>query len=473
MYLPTVLFQAGTSKVQQIVDALNLAIDKGQLSPGSKLPSARVMTEHWGVSKFTLIEALDRLRGQDRITSSQGLGYFVASKTVPPARGTSLDLLPQDLHSILRRSLTGANGALRPGSGHLPENWLEPSAIRANLRQLSRSPALRLTGYGDPAGYLPLRQALQQKLFAQGLDVGIEQIITTANTVLALDMLLRLRLRPGDTVLLDTPCYFNFHANLALHGVSVVTLERTAQGLDLHALESLFAQHRPVLYLTTGLLHNPTGHSFTPGQAYGLLELAKRYGCAIIEDDLYGDLHPDPPPRLVALAGTEQVTYLSGFSKTLSANLRVSFVVATPQIAAELTQMKLMCGGITSEMLEQIACSMLNDGTYHKHRKRVVQGLQASGARVAGWLQGLGFTLSAPYTGGMFIWARLPAGLDAETLAQQGLACGLVLAPGILFGFDPELRNYMRFNVAHTDTPAVMVAVEVLLRGAKDSENRA
>ena len=473
MYLPTVLFQAGTSKVQQIVDALNLAIDQGQLSPGSKLPSARVMTEHWGVSKFTLIEALDRLRGQDRITSSQGLGYFVASKTVPPARGTSLDLLPQDLHSVLRRSLTGASGALRPGSGHLPENWLEPSAIRANVRQLSRSPALRLTGYGDPAGYLPLRQALQQKLFAQGLDVGIEQIITTANTVLALDMLLRLRLRPGDTVLLDTPCYFNFHANLALHGVSVVTLERTAQGLDLHALESLFAQHRPVLYLTTGLLHNPTGHSFTPGQAYGLLELAKRYGCAIIEDDLYGDLHPDPPPRLVALAGTEQVTYLSGFSKTLSANLRVSFVVATPQIAAELTQMKLMCGGITSEMLEQIACSMLNDGTYHKHRKRVVQGLQASGARVAGWLQGLGFTLSAPYTGGMFIWARLPAGLDAETLAQQGLACGLVLAPGILFGFDPELRNYMRFNVAHTDTPAVMVAVEVLLRGAKDSENRA
>ena len=466
MYLPTVLFQAGTSKVQQIVDALNLAIDQGQLSPGSKLPSARVMTEHWGVSKFTLIEALDRLRGQDRITSSQGLGYFVASKTVPPARGTSLDLLPQDLHSVLRRSLTGASGALRPGSGHLPENWLEPSAIRANVRQLSRSPALRLTGYGDPAGYLPLRQALQQKLFAQGLDVGIEQIITTANTVLALDMLLRLRLRPGDTVLLDTPCYFNFHANLALHGVSVVTLERTAQGLDLHALESLFAQHRPVLYLTTGLLHNPTGHSFTPGQAYGLLELAKRYGCAIIEDDLYGDLHPDPPPRLVALAGTEQVTYLSGFSKTLSANLRVSFVVATPQIAAELTQMKLMCGGITSEMLEQIVCSMLNDGTYHKHRKRVVQGLQASGARVAGWLQGLGFTLSAPYTGGMFIWARLPAGLDAETLAQQGLACGLVLAPGILFGFDPELRNYMRFNVAHTDTPEILSAIEALLTHA-------
>ena len=121
--------------------------------------------------------------------------------------------------------------------------------------------------------------------------------------------------------------------------------------------------------------------------------------------------------------------------------------------------MKLMCGGITSEMLEQVVCSMLNDGTYHKHRKRVVQGLQASGARVSSWLHGLGFTLGVPYTGGMFIWATLPAGLDAETLAQQGLACGLVLAPGILFGLDRHLRNCMRFNVAHTDTSAVMASV--------------
>ena len=463
MPIPTIVFQTGTSKVQQIVEALNQAIDQGRLSPGAKLPSAREMTEAWGVSKFTLIEALDRLRGQDRITSSQGLGYFVATRGPVAQRAAALDLLPQDLTSVLRRSLTGASGAMRPGSGHLPESWLEPSAMRNHLRQLSRSPDLRLTGYGDPAGYLPLRLALQQKLLGQGQDVAVEQIITTANTVQALDMLLRLRVRPGDTVLLDMPCYFNFHANLALHGARVMTLERTPQGLDLSALQELFEQHRPSLYLTTGLLHNPTGHSYSAAQAYGLLELAKRYDCHIIEDDLYGDWHPDPPPRLAALAGVEQVTYLSGFSKTLSANLRVSYVVTSPQVAANLTHLKLMCGGITSEMFEQILCSMLNDGTYHKHRKRVTQGLLASGARVARWLQTLGFTLSAPYTGGLYIWATLHAARDAETLARQGLAQDLVLAPGILFGFDPVLRHCMRFNVAHTDNPKVMAAVEALL----------
>jgi DNA-binding transcriptional MocR family regulator len=465
MHLPIVSFQPGLSKVQQIVDALSTAIDSGLLSPGSKLPSARVMTGHWGVSKFTLIEALDRLRGQGRITSSQGLGYFVATKAVQP-RVPGLDLLPQDLTSVLRRSLINASSALRPGGGHLPESWLETSAMGACVRKISRSPALQLASYGDPAGYLPLRLALQQKLSGHGIEVPVEQIITTANTVQGLDMLLRLRIRPGDTVLLDAPCYFNFHANLSLHGARIVTIDRSAQGLDLQALEQILIEQRPSLYVTTSLLHNPTGHSFSPAQAYGLLELAKRYNCHIIEDDLYGDLHPSPPPRLVALAGVQHVTYLSGFSKTLSANLRVSFVVAAPQVAANLTQMKLMCGGITAQMLEQVVAAMLNDGSYHKHRKRTVQGLQACGAKVGEWLQHLGFSLNTPYEGGLFMWATLPPGFDAQTLARQGLARGVVLAPGSLFGHDPALHRLLRFNVAHSDRPEVMAAVEALLANA-------
>ncbi|KOX65467.1 GntR family transcriptional regulator [Pseudomonas psychrophila] len=465
MHLPVVSFQPGLSKVQQIVDALSTAIDSGLLSPGSKLPSARVMTGHWGVSKFTLIEALDRLRGQGRITSSQGLGYFVATKAVQP-RVPGLDLLPQDLTSVLRRSLINASSALRPGGGHLPESWLETSAMGACVRKISRSPALQLASYGDPAGYMPLRLALQQKLSGQGIEVPVEQIITTANTVQGLDMLLRLRIRPGDTVLLDAPCYFNFHANLSLHGARIVTIDRSAQGLDLQALEQILIEQRPSLYVTTSLLHNPTGHSFSPAQAYGLLELAKRYNCHIIEDDLYGDLHPSPPPRLVALAGVQHVTYLSGFSKTLSANLRVSFVVAAPQVAANLTQMKLMCGGITAQMLEQVVAAMLNDGSYHKHRKRTVQGLQACGAKVGEWLQHLGFSLNTPYEGGLFMWATLPPGFDAQTLARQGLARGVVLAPGSLFGHDPALHRLLRFNVAHSDRPEVMAAVEALLANA-------
>ncbi|MGU9812917.1 aminotransferase-like domain-containing protein [Pseudomonas sp. LF052] len=463
MFVPAIAFVDGTPKVQQIVDAFSQAIEHGDWAPGSKLPSVRELTQTLGVGKFTLNEALDRLRGRNLLTSSQGRGYFVAMDSARPASMTWVDLLPQDLLSVLRRPLVTAGGELRPGSGHLPEGWLNNDAIRQALRSVVRAPSLRIAGLGAPAGLLPLRQALQQKLHAEGLSVPVEQIITTPNTVQGLDMLMRLLARPGDTVLLDAPCYFNFHANLALHGVNVVTIERRPDGFDFAALEALLAEHRPSLYLTTSVLHNPTGHSFSPSQAFRLLQLTQQYHCHIVEDDLYGDLHPNPPPRLAALAGLDQVTYLSGFSKILSANTRVSYVVAAPQLAANLTNMKLMSGGVTSELFEQLVYRMLSEGSYARHRKRMVQRLMESGGRVEQWLKRCGCELPMAYEGGMFIWARLPQAVDGELLAQHALKHSMVLAPGALFGYDPAHLNAMRFNVAHSDEPRAQQLFETLL----------
>lgn len=211
------------------------------------------------------------------------------------------------------------------------------------------------------------------------------------------------------------------------------------------------------------MLHNPTGHSFSPGQAFRLLQLTQQYHCHIVEDDLYGDLHPNPPPRLAALAGLDQVTYLSGFSKILSANARVSFVVAAPQLAANLTNMKLMSGGVTSELFEQVVYRMLSEGSFAKHRKRMVQRLMEAGGRVEQWLKRCGCELPMGYEGGMFIWARLPPGVNGELLAQAALKQGMVLAPGALFGYDPAQRDSMRFNVAHSDEAKVQRLFETLL----------
>ncbi|CRM35870.1 MULTISPECIES: aminotransferase-like domain-containing protein [Pseudomonas] len=466
MFVSAIAFIEGTSKVQQIVEAFSQAIENGEWAPGSQLPSVRELTQTLGVSKFTLNEALDRLRGRNLLTSRQGRGYFVAIDRVRPATANWVDLLPQDLLSVLRRPLATAYGDLRPGGGHLPEAWLDSEAIRQTMRSVVRAPSLRIAGLGTPAGLLQLRQALQQKLHGEGLSVSVEQIITTPNTVQGLDMLMRLLARPGDTVLLDTPCYFNFHANLALHGVKVVTIQRRPDGFDFTALEQLLAEHRPSLYLTTSVLQNPTGHSFSPGQAFRLLQLTQHYHCHIVEDDLYGDLHPNPPPRLAALAGLDQVTYLSGFSKILSANARVSFVVAAPQLAANLTNMKLMSGGVTSELFEQIVYRMLSEGSYAKHRKRMVQRLMEAGGRVEQWLKRCGCELPMGYEGGMFIWAHLPPGINGEQLAQAALKQGMVLAPGALFGYDPAHRDLMRFNVAHSDEPRVQQVFEALLGSA-------
>jgi DNA-binding transcriptional MocR family regulator len=447
-------FQPGVPLVQQIVDQLSVAINQGGLPHGSRLPPIRELSDLMNVGKSTVVDALDRLRAKGLVVSRQGSGHFVHRSSAMPKLDAGPDLLPQDTLSVVRRAVLQDNGALRPGAGFLPSSWLPADELLKAVRGTLRDASLRMGEYGVAAGYPPLREALRVKLTAIGIEVPVEQIVTTANTVQAIDMLMRLLIKPGDTVLLDDPCYFTMHTNLALHGAKVVTVHRGVEGMDLEAFERTVIAHRPVLYMTNNSLHNPTGHSFSPAQVYRLLELSHRYGFHIVEDDLYCDLQQRGTPRLAA-GGLDNVSYVSGFSKTLTANSRVSYAVLAPPLAARMIGLKMAAGGMTSELAEQIVCNMLSDGSYAKHTRRTVDRLYDSSNRVTRWLEEAGCSVSSLPHEGLFIWTRLPDGYHAETLARKGLEIDLVLAPGTLLSKAPDAGQHLRFNVAHSDSSQV------------------
>ncbi|EJM13469.1 transcriptional regulator with HTH domain and aminotransferase domain [Pseudomonas sp. GM21] len=443
-------FQPGAPLVQQIVDQLSEAISQGGLPHGAKLPPIRELSELMSVGKSTVVDALDRLRAKGLVVSRQGAGHYVhrASPQTPAAAGP--DLQPQDTLSRVRRAVLVDNGALRPGCGFLPGSWLPADELLKAVRGTLRATSLRMGEYGEVGGYRPLREALRVKLSGIGIEVPVEQIITTANTMQAIDQLMRLLIKPGDTVLLDDPCYFNLHTNLALHGARIITLPRDCNGLDMEAFEQLLIAHRPVLYMTNSTLHNPTGHSFSAAQVYRLLELSHRYGFHIVEDDLYGDLQQRRTPRLAA-SGLDTVSYVSGFSKTLTANSRVSYAVLSPQLAAQMIALKMSIGGVTSELAEQIIHTMLSNGSYAKHIRRTVDRLYESSSRVANWLVEAGCSVSSVPGEGLFTWTRLPNGVHAENLADRGLKNDLVLTPGTMLSKAADANGFLRFNVAHSD----------------------
>ena len=455
-------FQPGVPLVQQIVDQLSVAINQGGLPHGSRLPPIRELSDLMNVGKSTVVDALDRLRAKGLVVSRQGSGHFVHRSSAMPKLDAGPDLLPQDTLSVVRRAVLQDNGALRPGAGFLPSSWLPADELLKAVRGTLRDASLRMGEYGVAAGYPPLREALRVKLTAIGIEVPVEQIVTTANTVQAIDMLMRLLIKPGDTVLLDDPCYFTMHTNLALHGAKVVTVHRGVEGMDLEAFERTVIAHRPVLYMTNNSLHNPTGHSFSPAQVYRLLEMSHRYGFHIVEDDLYCDLQQRSTPRLAA-GGLDNVSYVSGFSKTLTANSRVSYAVLAPPLAARMIGLKMAAGGMTSELAEQIVCNMLSDGSYAKHTRRTVDRLYDSSNRVTRWLEEAGCSVSSLPHEGLFIWTRLPDGYHAETLARKGLEIDLVLAPGTLLSKAPDAGQHLRFNVAHSDSSQVRERVFRLL----------
>src|SRR5438445_507050 len=132
------------------------------------------------------------------------------------------------------------------------------SAIRQRIGARILTPGARL-----PA----LRQLLARRLSAHGVEASPDQIMLTESGTQAIDHLCRFLLEPGDTVLVDDPCYFNFHALLRAHRAKVVGVPMTPSGPDIELFAQALAEHRPRLYITNSAIHNPTGAILSPATA--------------------------------------------------------------------------------------------------------------------------------------------------------------------------------------------------------------
>ena len=183
----------------------------------------------------------------------------------------------------------GAN-ALLAGGPWLPNEWLDESGIRRGLRLLARKSGAHLLEYGDPLGYLPLREQLALMLDGHGIGAHPSQILLTQGASQALELVIDLLLKPGDAALVDDPGYFNLFGNLRLKGVRMLAVPRTPQGPDLAVLETMAAACRPKVFFTQSVMQNPTGTDILPRVAFGLLQAAERHNFRIVEDDVFCDL---------------------------------------------------------------------------------------------------------------------------------------------------------------------------------------
>jgi DNA-binding transcriptional MocR family regulator len=336
--------------------------------------------------------------------------------------------------------------------------------LRRALRSLARSPDLpRLVRYETPHGLAPLRRLLSRRLAERGVEAAPDQVILTDSGTQSIDLLCRFLLEPGDIVLVDDPCYFNFHALLRAHRASVVSVPYTPTGPDLDAFAQALVAHRPRLYLTNVALHNPTGATISPVIAHKLLRLAEQHDLTIIEDDIFADMEPDPSPRLAAFDGLERVVQVGSFSKTLTAAARCGYIVAKRDWIEPLLDLKIAtCYGV-SRLSAELTLAVITNGSYRHHLESLRDRLSRALGDTAAKLRTLGIEPWITPRGGMFLWCRLPDGVDAVDLARRALARDLVLAPGNVFSLSQSAAHFMRFNVAQMQDPRLYGALDTLL----------
>jgi DNA-binding transcriptional MocR family regulator len=455
--LDPLLATGGASLTEQLATRFAQRIEQRLLGPGARLPSVRDCARRHGVSPSTVVGAYDLLQARGLVQARPQRGFFVrepaaaAARSQPATRSAPLPA-PVDATALIRSMFQAQDGPPAPGMGTLPESWLDAPLLQRLLRRVCQHPEAWLR-YGDPAGSPRLRQALSQRLADLGVAASPAQIVTTVGATHALDIVSRTLLQPGDAVLVDEPGWAVEYARLTRMGMRLLPVPRGQGpdgGPDLAVMEALLREHRPRLYVTVSVLHNPTGASITPALAHQLLRLAELHDLTIVEDDTYAWLAPPHATRLAQLDGLRRTITVSGFSKVLTPQWRVGFVAASPALAERLIDTKLLSSLSTPGPLEEGVALCLEQGLMRRHAERVTALLDAARSRSVRLALGAGCRFVTP-PAGLFGWVDV--GTDTEALAQRLLDEGWLIAPGGLFHATPRPTTLMRINFATTQEP--------------------
>lgn len=446
---------SGVPLTDQIVAGIECWIRSREAHVGAKLPSIRALSVEYGISRFPVIEAYDRLVALGYIESRHGSGFYVSGRSHATLDhgGVSDPRRAEDESNYIMQQFNQPGDTLKLASGFMPEAWRDMEGIAQAIRHVTRTDRLSTIDYATPLGDATLRDHLRARTAQLGIHADASQVLVTCGASQAVDLLVRYLLKAGDTMFVEDPGYYNLFGLLKLHGVNVVGIPRTSMGPDLDVLQAELRRHRPRAMFINTVFHNPTGTVVAPSVAFRLLQLAREYDFKIIEDDIYADFQTDASDRLAALDQLEHVIYIGGLSKTLSSSLRIGFIVADRAIVKDLADIKVLTSIGGSLFAEAVALAMLERGAYHKFLERLRRRMSEALGVTARTLESHGWQLFTTPLGGKFIWARTPHIEDSQRLVECAASCGVVVAPGSYFRPHGQTSPWLRINAAFADDP--------------------
>ena len=285
---------------------------------------------------------------------------------------------------------------------------------------------------GNPA----LREEVARRYTADGLPTAASEVIITTGSQQGLGLLATTLIDPGDTILVEEPCYLAALQTFALAGARVIGVPYTDDDLDLDALDRLAAEHRPKFFYTVPTFQNPTGRTHGLDARREIAAIAQRRGFRIIEDEPYRQLRYSGRalPSLAAFA-PDHVISLGSFSKVIAPGLRIGWIRTTADILPSVTIAKQAADLHTSTIDQAAAAHYLVSGRGEPALDRI---RTAYAARRDAMLDALPSALPTGSSwnrpdGGMFVWARLPEGTDATQLLAQALENDVAYVPGLSF----------------------------------------
>jgi 2-aminoadipate transaminase len=359
----------------------------------------------------------------------------------------------------------------RPGvisfAGGLPAPELFDAAGLRDAFVAALADARRTLQYSTTEGDPVLRERIAARLGARGLETAADDILVTSGSQQALALVAAVTIEPGDRVLVEEPSYLAAIQAFKMAHAEVIPVPCDDDGLDPDAAGELAARHGARLLYTVATFQNPTGRTLPLERRRALVEVAARTGLWIVEDDPYGELRyrGEPVPALASLPGAEgRVLAVSTLSKVAAPGLRIGWLRTPRSLRGPLVVAK-QAADLHSSTIDQAAAARWLGAidldahvatlrrVYGERRDALVEGLAAALPH--------GSTHNRP-DGGMFVWARLPDGWDAEPLLARALERDVAFVPGAPFFAGAPDRAALRLSFTAHPPDEIAVGLQRL-----------
>jgi 2-aminoadipate transaminase len=325
----------------------------------------------------------------------------------------------------------------------------------------------RALQYGTTEGFLPLRRYLAEKVQKYGIPAVPENILLTNGSQQALDLLGKVFISPGDTILTEAPTYLGAVQAWNAYEPRFATVPLDDNGMQVDKLEPIL-EREPVKFIyVLPNFHNPAGTTLPLDRREKLVQIASRHNVFIVEDDPYGELRyegEDIAP-LISLH-KENVIYLGTFSKTLAPGIRLGWIIAPEIVMERLVQAKQGADLHTGTFVQMLAYDIASRGILKRHVE-TIRAVYSERRDVM--LESIekhfpsGVTWTRPQ-GGLFLWIRCPEGVDTEQLLKKALEEKVAFVPGFAFFPDGRGRNAMRLNFSAMSPEKIRLGIERLGR---------
>jgi 2-aminoadipate transaminase len=376
-------------------------------------------------------------------------------------------LNPSIIREILK--VTEQPGVISLAGGLPAAETFPVEAMRAACERVLADTPHEALQYAASEGFGPLREWVAAQMAAQGMAVGADQVLITTGSQQGLDLAAKVLVDAGSTVAVESPTYLGALQAFAPYEPEFVSVPCDDEGPLPDGLVA--ADGARFLYVLPNF-QNPSGRCIGESRRDAIAAAAQAQRLTLVEDNPYGDLWFDAaPPRPLAARLPGQVLYLGSFSKVLAPGLRLGYMVAPPKLYPKLLQAKQAADLHSPGFNQRMVSEVMKGGFLDRHvptiRALYKSQRDAMLAALTREMSGMDVTWNTP-AGGMFLWARLPAGLSAIDLLPKAVGKNVAFVPGAAFYADNADTRTLRLSFVTASVEQINTGIAALAQAIRE-----